>query len=618
LLVPNDDLGSSPTDLHYQSGLSTVCACGSGLSAAQCCTLDREGALPPAAEPEPSVLEALYLSRGGDMDNAAALCIALLEQTPTLLPALHLLFLIRRDQGRKQAALALSRRLARLAPADPGMAVEFARMLVAGRRWPEADSQARRALRLAPRSPAAHETLSQVFRERKDFAAAEYHLRQAIEHGDGQMLGTRLELAQVLMQQGALAEARTVLDAVLAVRPRNLPALTQLAQLEAYYGDAPAAAALLDSALSEAPGAPVLLEAKARLAFDSGDFPQALAHLAGEAGSASAGSLLLKGRTLDRLGDTDAAFEAFEAAQQLGYDAAEAKAHLAWIENTTAHYRKFFTARLMQSLARAAPRQGGKQPIFVLGFARSGTTMVEQSLSMHAQVCGGGEIQSLRTVVNQAQRLLYSALPYPNALTEVWMGDCRNGLNRLRDVYLDHAAQHHAIAQSEKPFFTDKMIFNEMHLALIALILPEAPVIHMIRHPLDVVLSVFSHQLAGGVRSRFTLEDTARHYAAIMDLVAHYRAENAAGRYLPVRYEDVVADQKGQIAGILDFAGLKFDAACLRFQENPRYARTISFGQVRQSLNADGVFRYRRYRRQLAPIYPILAPCIERLGYAIE
>jgi hypothetical protein len=198
------------------------------------------------------------------------------------------------------------------------------------------------------------------------------------------------------------------------------------------------------------------------------------------------------------------------------------------------------------------------------------------------------------------------------------MGDRRHGLEALRDAYLADACEQHGIAQSAKPYFTDKMIFNEMNLALISLILPQAPVIHMIRHPLDVVLSVFSHQLSGGVRSRFTLVDIAKHYVAVTDLVAHYQREGCAERTLRVRYEDVVNNQVEQLERVLAFAGLPFDEACLNFAANPRYARTLSFSQVRRSLNRDGVFRYRRYRRHLSPIYAILAPCIERLGYAIE
>ena len=197
------------------------------------------------------------------------------------------------------------------------------------------------------------------------------------------------------------------------------------------------------------------------------------------------------------------------------------------------------------------------------------------------------------------------------------MGDQRGGLDTLRDAYLNDAERMHGIAAHSEPYCTDKMIFNEMHLALIGLILPGAPVIHMIRHPLDVVLSVFSHQLSGGVRSRGDIVSIARHYAATMDLVQHYAGQGLLGRYKAVRYEDVVADQRAQVAGMLDFIGVPFEQACLDFDRSERYARTLSFSQVRRKLNSDGVFRYRRYRRQLEPVYPILERHIRQLGYEL-
>jgi tetratricopeptide (TPR) repeat protein len=590
------------------------------LSAAQCCALDASHIKLIAVEPTEDVLEALYAARRGEIEAATKLCVGLLEDSPSLLPALHLLFLIRRDQGQREAALVLARRLARLAPKDAGIACELTRVLSLARHWDEADAQARHALRLAPNSVEAHELLARVFHERKDFTATAYQLRRAIANSDEWRPALLLELAQALLHQGALDEARDVVRQVLEKRPEHVPALLQMAQIEEYADNDEVALALLAQVAAHAPGLVALNEAQARLAFNAGDAERTVAFLSPMENATDRGvsAVLLKGRALDRLGKYDDAFSAFETAQMIDYDEAEAKRHLGWIENTARHAKAFFTRSMMDSLPRAASPSIGKKPIFIAGFARSGTTLVEQSLSMHPDVCAGGELQSLRTVLRSAQRLLDSKLPYPNALTELWMGDRRNGLNLLRDAYLADAAHAHGVAGSDGKFFTDKMIFNEMHLALIALILPQAPVIHMIRHPLDVVLSVFSHQLSGGMRSRFKLEDIARHYAILIDVVEHYKREGCAGRYLAVRYEELVHDQPTEMARLLEFVGLGFDEACLNFSKNPRYARTLSFSQVRRELNLDGVFRYRHYRRHLAPIYPILAPCIEKLGYDID
>jgi hypothetical protein len=148
------------------------------------------------------------------------------------------------------------------------------------------------------------------------------------------------------------------------------------------------------------------------------------------------------------------------------------------------------------------------------------------------------------------------------------------------------------------------------------LLFPQSPLLHLTRHPLDVVLSVFSNLLTHGFYCAYSLESAARHYVLIMDLVEHYRTELSL-RYLPVRYEDIVDDQEEAIRRVLAFVGEDFDPACLAFHENRRYARTASYAQVSEKLYDRSRYRYRNYLPQLEPVIPILQPTIERLGYAV-
>ena len=99
------------------------------------------------------------------------------------------------------------------------------------------------------------------------------------------------------------------------------------------------------------------------------------------------------------------------------------------------------------------------------------------------------------------------------------MGDRCNGLDELRDYYLQRVLQL-GILEPGAEWFTDKMPLNETHLGLIALMFPRAPLIHVLRHPLDVVLSVFSNHLTHGFYCSYALETAARHYARVMELVA--------------------------------------------------------------------------------------------------
>ncbi|WP_363318589.1 sulfotransferase, partial [Acidocella sp.] len=110
----------------------------------------------------------------------------------------------------------------------------------------------------------------------------------------------------------------------------------------------------------------------------------------------------------------------------------------------------------------------------------------------------------------------------------------------------------------------------------------------------------------------------ARHYVLIADLIAHYRAEIPALRYLPLRYEDMVTDQEAKVREALGFIGAEFDPRCLSFEKNTRYARTASYAQVTEKLYDRSKYRYKPYLKNLKPVLDLLSPLCARLGYDIE
>jgi hypothetical protein len=316
------------------------------------------------------------------------------------------------------------------------------------------------------------------------------------------------------------------------------------------------------------------------------------------------------------MGRYDDAFAAFEEGKRLSRELSGHQYLDGVAENLIARLGGFFTAGRLQTLPRATVRSDVAQPIFVLGFPRSGTTLMEQTLSAHPRIVAGDELPLINDLTGLMPRMLASPLGYPEALAELWMGDQREGLDNLRDYYLQKAAQM-GILTPEAVWFTDKMPLNETHLGLIALLFPESPLIHVIRHPLDIMVSAVSNHFTHGFFCASALETAALHYVRIMDLVQKYRSEMAI-RYLPVRYEDMVTDQEATVRSVLDFVGEAFDAKCLRFHENQRYARTASYAQVTERLYDRSRFRYRHYRKHLEPVIPILLPHIERLGYTVE
>ncbi len=231
-----------------------------------------------------------------------------------------------------------------------------------------------------------------------------------------------------------------------------------------------------------------------------------------------------KGRLLDQMGRHDEAFACFEAGKKRALELGGRYLYGRGGGGLSARLKGFFTARRLATLPRAGRRADMPQPVFIVGFPRSGTTLIEQTLTVHPQISAGDELPYISDITQIMPRLLASPLTYPEALAELWMGDQRDGLNELRDYYLNRAAKA-GVFKPGAALFTDKMPLNETHLGLIALLFPQSPIIHVIRHPLDVLLSVYSNHLTHGYFCAAQLESIVQHYNLVADLIAHYRAE---------------------------------------------------------------------------------------------
>jgi Flp pilus assembly protein TadD len=602
--------------------MNPQCPCGSGLRPLRCCSWragDRS-ASDAARHLLPLVDQAAQAEAAGDTATAERLCLDVLELAPDCVPALARLCDMRRAQGRSEAAEALLRRIVTLAPNTLATTRDLGLMLFARGNLAEAEVHARNAIRLAPESPQAHNLLGMILTETNRPQAGEYHYRRVLD-----LTGQRdpillANLGWNLKSQGRMEEARALYRESLAAAPSIRQTLIGYVRLEEADRRFDTATETLDLAQAAYPDEPQLRLARAVLLGRTGARPEAIALIERMAeekeGQLGPNELLEKGRLLDRLGRFDDAWVAFAAGKRQALE----RSGQAYMDAVAAReidrLRRFFTASRLALLPRAGVRSDGPQPIFILGFPRSGTTLVEQTLSAHPRIAAGDELPVIHEISQIMARVLGSPLTYPEALAELWMGDQREGLDTLRDLYLQKVRQL-GVLRPGATRFTDKMPLNETHMGLIALLFPEAPLLHVLRHPLDIMVSAFSNHFTHGFHCASALETAARHYARVAELVAHYRTEMKL-RYLAVRYEDIVAQQEATVAEMLRFVGEAFDPACLTFHRNGRYARTASYAQVTEPLYDHSVGRWRHYRRYLEPVFPILAPAMERLGYGLE
>ena len=598
-----------------------MCACGSGLTRARCCELNLAGLGAREASRHLAPLEerAVEAQRNGATEEAERLALDVLELAPGRARTLAILYEIRKAQGKSAASAALIRRLVALEPNNFWATNELTLLLLGSGNVTEAERHARNAVRIAPENAQAHYLMGMVLTEAFRPAVAEYHYQRALELSGARDPVVLANFALCLKNQGKMQAARALYKESLDAAPDSLHSLLGFARLEEADRNLAAAMLLLERAAALFPNNPNVLLLRATVLGRTGDAPAALAvldELAAAKATLGPAEWLEKGRLLDRMGRYAEAFAAFDAGRNRLREVSGLSYLDEHAQQLTARLKNFFTAKRLATLPRAARRRDVAQPLFVLGFPRSGTTLLEQTLTAHPRIAAGDELPFIAEIAELMPRLLESPLAYPEALAELWMGDHREDLNNLRDHYLRRVGAL-GIVPEGAAWFTDKMPLNETHLGLIHLLFPESPLVHVVRHPLDVVLSVYSNLLTHGFYCAYALESAARHYARVMELVDHEVNEMSL-RYLRVRYEDVVDDQEASIRRVLEFIGEDFDPACLAFHENRRYARTASYAQVAEPLYNRSVERWRHYRTKLEPVIPILAPVIERLGYKVD
>ncbi len=254
---------------------------------------------------------------------------------------------------------------------------------------------------------------------------------------------------------------------------------------------------------------------------------------------------------------------------------------------------------------RAGMGHNAPDPIFVVDLPRSGSTLIEQILASHSAVEGTAELPDIGFIVRRlGDGERSSARPaYPEILATL---DAAR-VNALGDEYLERTRIQR---RSGQPFFIDKMPNNFAHIGLIHLILPNAKIVDMRRHPLGCCFSCYKQHFARGWNFTYGIAELGRCYRDYVELMAHFDSV-LPGCIHRVIYERLVADPESEVRRLLDYCGLTFESACLRFYENDRPVRTASAEQVRQPIFKDSVEHWRNYEPWLGPLRSKLADVLE-------
>jgi tetratricopeptide (TPR) repeat protein len=537
-----------------------------------------------------AALRAVYdAAQAGNHAQAALLAEAALSSGLEHPLLLNVAALRLEQEGRVPEAERLLQRAVRIAPNDIGSRNALGLCLMRLDQPAEALEQFKALVELDPALPFGHANRGNALLALGTIAEAEASYRRALEIEPHQ--GMALSgLAHIASSRGAYREARIAAEQALAIMPGFPDAVMSLAQAELGERKAPQAEARIRTLLTDGRLAP------AEHAYANG----------------------LLGDILDAQNRPVDAFAAYSACnqelQRLYADHYKGAANA--LEYVHVMMRYFERARPedWKSIPPAAAARAGAASsaasghVFLLGFPRSGTTLLEVILEGHPDVVSLEENESLIDSVREFMR----------------RGEDLERLSRASPAMLDElrAAYWRRVALKgvavESKMFIDKHPLNTLKLPVIARLFPQAKILFACRDPRDIVLSCFRHRfhMSAPIFELLTIEGAARYYDAVMQLFIRMNDVLRLDTCL-VRHEDLVTEFVREMKRICTFLNLDWAPAMGDFalRTKNRAVLTPSTAQLVRGLSTEGLGQWRRYTTPLAPVLDMLEPWVKRFYY---
>jgi tetratricopeptide (TPR) repeat protein len=606
----------------------------------------------------PSFSAALEAFGKGRFDEVERMARTLLAESPQAENVENLLGLALLNRHRYEEAAALFERLARTHPETGLYWNNWGTALRAAGRLDEAGKAYTRALQIEPKNPdflasagflfaeqkqivRARELLLEALRIRPGDAEVRVHVaRMSLECGEessarellriwrlwvaGINPPLQVELATLLIRLGANAEGESLLRAHLTDPQFGDMARARLVLLLERFNRMDEARELLaqlppPSNLDDEELRGEIMEATAVVEARSADPGRARALLEELLRSPGAErwqvtTWFLLAKLCDKQGDYDACMEYLRLAHQeqlkvtaqLVPDLVEPSSNPLNTANFHVSADQFKSWRPVD----VPPLE--QSPIFVLGFPRSGTTMLEQMLDAHPGMASMDERPFVQRVIERMQSL---GMEYPDRLGELDSAQCE----MLRETYWKAVAEVAELKPGQR--LVDKNPLTMLRLPLLVRLFPNAKIIFVVRHPCDVVLSNYMQHFNAPayVALCSTLPRLAAGYAAAMRFW-HAHVDLLKPQVFEWNYEGAIRDFDGNVRRLGAFLELEDVAPLHQFSEHAKrkgYIGTPSYAQVVQPVYSGSIGRWTRYRKYFQPVLPILEPAMRHWGYDV-
>jgi Flp pilus assembly protein TadD len=525
-----------------------------------------------------------------------------------------------RKAGRLDEAAQAHATALRLAPDSVHERINFGLLQLERHDFREARATMLKALELAPESPEVRIRAARACDACREFDESEELLRpwpQWLPLEDS----LQLELGDLLLSIGDGSHAVAVLEDLVRRTPGNALAMIRLASAYERVNRMPEAEAVLaavrpESAATIAFGAAELAYAVAKVAQRNGDLEAAGAILenAGPRGDNDFAHYFNLADVYTKQGRVDAAMQALAKAHAL--QEVDLKKAVPGRFKSGASVLPIADRRVQSAdVQRWPPLQAPDaqhSPVFIVGFPRSGTTLLEQMLDAHPALQSMDENPFFSKLSDQLED---QGIRVPDDIHRLGQRD----VDELRRRYLTMVCG--TVPRQWDARIVDKNPLNMLWLPFIHRLFPQAKFILALRHPCDVILSCYMQNFRANVLAAActTLERLATAYVASMRSWLHH-VDVLRPDVLIVRNEDLIADADAQAARIASFLDLADASPLLRFDQHARdkgFIATPSYTQVIQPINSKGMNRWLRYREYLDPVLPILEPMLQHWGYDV-
>jgi len=509
---------------------------------------------------------------------------------------------IRQQRGEDAGAVDAYARVLKAVPTDAGTWNNLGNVHAAASRYDEAIHAFEHAITYRPDEPAIYINLCDVLR-RADRAVPRLKVARDVAALAPDNRAAQTELGMALAHNEETDEAIAVFEAAVKRWPEFGESHIELGWLYEATNRTDALAAFV-ATLDPANCPPEAAFLRAWLAQREGRFEDAASHAAAIPETIHPMRReALVGAIAERLGDAPRAFVAFTRMNAAALADSPQRGEPTYREGLEADLARYTTEWAARWAPPLAPDPSRRDPIFLVGFPRSGTTLLDTMLMGLPDLCVLEERPMVGELLNQLKGADVGALSQARCA-------------ELRDAYFESALRH---GWDGERWLVDKHPLNMANAVLIHRLFPAARFILAERHPADVVLSCFmaNFNLNPAMRSFTDLEEAARTYDTVFS-VWHRARELLPIDAHEVRYERLVEDPRGELQPLVEWLGVEWSDRLLAHTETARSrgrVRTASYSQIGEKLYTRASGRWRRYAAELAPVMPVLAPWIARMGY---